>query len=248
MRSLLLALTLGGTAAAQPAVLAMREPHHHLAYSDSLVRVLRVEVPPHANTLLHEHAVDYFWIAVGKSQIANAIPGQPEVKVSAADGSVRFTRGGFSHVARNEGDAPFFNVTLELLRPQTNPRNLCEQILPAEAARCAPAGGRGGGEFSGAAVRPEFETDQLRVLLLTIEPNATLLIDAQTYPPLLVNVDDTDGEATLRCEVPGASDRAPLGSRSGDVTALARVTQCAIRNPGLSRIRLLALNFKSASP
>ena len=103
---------------------------------------------------------------------------------------------------------------------------------------------RTGGKFSGAKLRPAFETDQLRVTLITIEPGATLLVDALASPPLLINVDDTDGEATLRCEVPGGSERAPLGSRSGNVETLAKGAQCAVRNPGVSRARVLAVTFK----
>ena len=224
----------------------MAEPHHHATYEDALVRVLRVEVAPHERTLLHEHAVDYFWIAVGASDIVNAIPGQPEVKLTPADGSVRFTRGAFVHVARNEGDSPFFNVTIELFRAQTNPRNLCEQVIATETANCPAAMSRTGGEFSGAKLWPAFETDQVRVTLITIEPGATLLVDALASPPLLINVDDTDGEATLRCELPDASERTALGSRSGDVATLAKGAQCAVRNPGVSRVRVLAVTFKPA--
>lgn len=81
----LLALAWAGVAEAQLAVPATGEPHHHVSYADSLVPVLRVEVAPHEKTLLHEHTVDYFWIAVGASDIVNAIPGQPEVKLTPAE-------------------------------------------------------------------------------------------------------------------------------------------------------------------
>ena len=48
------------------AVLAKKEPHHHLAFEDSTLVVLRVEVPSRDTTLLHEHGPDYFWIALGQ--------------------------------------------------------------------------------------------------------------------------------------------------------------------------------------
>jgi hypothetical protein len=243
----LLWFAVAAAAGAQPAVALTNEPHHHLGYSDSLLRVFRVEVPPRTNTFLHEHAVDYFWIAVGASEFINAVAGKPDAKVTAADASIHFTRGGFAHVARNEGGAPFFNVTLELLRAQTNPRNLCEQVIPAGPLDCPRAMARAGDEYSGAALRPSFETNELRVTLLTLESGGTLQIAPQTDPPLLVTVDDTDGEATLRCEVLGAAERNALGSRSGDVSTLSKSVACAIRNPGPSRVRLLALNFKPGS-
>jgi hypothetical protein len=247
LATLLASLTFAGPAGAQRAVAVSAEPHHHLTWTDSLVRVFRVEVPPRSATLLHEHAVDYFWIAVGASEFMNAVAGKPETRVAAPDASVHFTRGGFAHVARNEGNAPFFNVTFELLRPQTNPRNLCEQVLSAEPGDCQRAMAIAREEFNGAPVRPEFETDQLGVALLAIDPNGTLQVAPAADPVLIVSVDDTSGEATLRCDVLGTASRTTLGSRSGDVSALPRGVQCAIRNPGQSPVRLLALDFKPSA-
>ena len=241
------ALALVRTASAQGAVAVSAEPHHHLTWTDSLVRVFRVEVPPRSATQLHEHAVDYFWIAVGASEFVNAVAGKPETRVTAPDASVHFTRGGFAHIARNEGDAPFFNVTFELLRPQANPRNLCEQVVPGEPGDCQRAMAIAREEFNGAPVRPEFETDQLSVALLAIDPNGTLQLAPAADPVLIVSVDDTSGEATLRCDVLGTASRTTLGSRSGDVSALPKAVQCAIRNPGQSRVRLLALDFKPSA-
>jgi hypothetical protein len=54
------------------AVLAIREPHHHLVYEDSSLRVLRVRVPARDTTLLHEHDPDYFWISLGVSTLIYA--------------------------------------------------------------------------------------------------------------------------------------------------------------------------------
>ncbi|HVT40564.1 MAG TPA: hypothetical protein VHE78_16090 [Gemmatimonadaceae bacterium] len=241
------ALALVPAAEAQRPVPVTAEPHHHLTWTDSLVRVFRVEVPPRRATQLHEHAVDYFWIAVGASEFVNAVAGKPEATVVAADASVHFTRGGFAHVARNEGASPFFNVTFELLRPQANPRNLCEQVLPGDAGDCQRAMMIADEEFKGAPVRPEFETDQIAVALLTIDPNGTLQIAPASDPVLIVGIDDTGGEATLRCDVLGTASRNTLGSRSGDVSALPKGVSCAIRNPGPSRVRLLALDFKSSA-
>jgi len=237
-------VALVSSAGAQRAVPAASEPHHHLSYADSLVRVLRVEVPPRDRTLLHEHAVDYFWVGVGTVEVINAVAGQPEAKVNSVDGAVHFTRGGFAHVARNEGGVPFFNVTIELLRPQTNPQNLCEQVVASVPANCASAISRTGLNFSGTDVHPAFETDQLRVTLITLTPNSVLQIERHAEPPLLVNVDDTDGDVTLKCELMGAPRSIPIGSRSGDVTTFDPLTPCAIRNPGQGRVRVLALEFK----
>ena len=105
------ALLLLGAAAARSqsipgAVLAKNEPHHHLVYEDSTLRVLRVRVPAHDTTLLHEHDPDYFWIALGASTVVNAKLGAPDATISSADLSIHYTLGNFAHVARNPGGVP----------------------------------------------------------------------------------------------------------------------------------------------
>src|SRR3954454_6336708 len=81
------------------AVLAKQEPHHHLAYEDSTLRVLRVRVPPHDTTLLHEHDPDYFWVALGASTVINAKLGSPDATITSGDLSIHYTVGPFAHVA-----------------------------------------------------------------------------------------------------------------------------------------------------
>src|SRR5690349_12596279 len=124
------------------AVLAKKEPHHHLAYEDSTLRVLRVRVPAHDTTLLHEHDPDYFWIALGASTVTNAKLGAPDATIASADLSIHYTAGNFAHVARNPGGVAFDNITVELLEPQTGVRNLCEAALADKPLDCRGASQR----------------------------------------------------------------------------------------------------------
>src|SRR6476660_2403896 len=103
MRSIVLLSAFAVPAIAQSipgAVLAKNEPHHHLAYQDDVLRVLRVRVAPHDTTLLHEHDPDYFWIALGASTVTNAKLGSPDATISSTDLSMHYTPGKFAHVAR----------------------------------------------------------------------------------------------------------------------------------------------------
>lgn len=162
------------TAAAQSipgAVLARHEPHHHLAYEDAELRVLRVHVPAHDTTLLHEHDPDYFWIALGVSKVVNAKPGVPDATITSADLSIHYTPGNFAHVARNPGDVHFDNITVELLGKQTNVHNLCEEAVAGAPLSCS------GGDATpepGITEHPAFASDQLRVSLVTIAPGSAL--------------------------------------------------------------------------
>ncbi|HXT15340.1 MAG TPA: hypothetical protein VN706_06895 [Gemmatimonadaceae bacterium] len=114
------------------AVLAVREPHHHLTYQDSVMRVLRVRVAAHDTTLLHEHDPDYFWISLGASRLVDARPRVPDATIDSKDLSIHHTPGHFAHVARNPGDVPFDNITVELLGAQSHVRNLCEPAMAAQ--------------------------------------------------------------------------------------------------------------------
>ncbi|HXD23551.1 MAG TPA: hypothetical protein VN613_09355 [Gemmatimonadaceae bacterium] len=246
--SVLLSLACGipVAALAQKAVPVADEPHHHLVFEDPRVRVFRVEVPAHSATLIHEHAVDYFWIAVGASQFVNAAVGKPEAPVTAADGSVHFTRGGFAHLARVDGDQPFHNVTIELPQAQTNPRNLCAAVIADQPVDCASAMPRATALFSGAAVVPEFETDQVRVTLITIPPRATLTLSRHKHAPVFVIVDDVPGSLPVTCPVVDESKGFELQARYGNTYPLKGTGKCTVRNDAHATVRLLAMEFAAA--
>jgi len=109
-------LQLVARAGAQQAVPLDREPSHHLALQNEYVRVFKVEVAPHARTLLHQHDRDYIFVTLGPSSVENDVLGKPLVQLQLQDGEARFTKGGFAHVAKNLAETPFRNVTVELLK------------------------------------------------------------------------------------------------------------------------------------
>ena len=185
---LLLSISAAGAQSIPGAVLAKREPHHHLAFEDATIRVLRVRVAPHDSTLLHEHDPDYFWVALGASTVVNAKPGIADATITSADHSIHYTPGKFAHVARNPGDAPFDNITVELLEPQTNVRNLCERAIGDKPLDC-PATGESAAFFTGGAEHPAFATDQIRVSLVTIAPGQSLQSSTVAKPAWVIALD-----------------------------------------------------------
>jgi hypothetical protein len=221
------------TASAQSiagAVLAKHEPHHHLVYEDSTIRVLRVRVPAHDTTLLHEHDPDYFWVALDASTVVNVKPGSPDANITSGDLSFHYTFGKFAHIARNPGATPFDNITVELLEPQADPRNLCEPARADTPLDCPPPSS---GFFSGAVEHPALTTAQLRVSLLTISAGGTLQPGVRTKGAWLITVDSADAGRGLVIEGQGrwvgGTFRAPRGGR------------WAIRNRGQLPIRVVAL-------
>lgn len=176
------------TAQTAAAVPITSEPHHHLSLQNDYVKVYEVEVAPHESTLLHQHDHDYVYITIGDAQVTSAIPGRPEVHLKLSDGEARFSRGGFAHVARNDADVPFRNVTIELLRPQGELRNLCLQVIANEPAACP-----GTQEKSAPSAThtdwPEFETGETRVILTRVVPHREVNLRDPRWEELIVALD-----------------------------------------------------------
>lgn len=106
------------------AVPVNNEPHHAHVFQNDFVRVYNVTVPPLDATLLHQHDKPYIYLTLGTTNVVNAIEGQPEVRLTLEDGTTRYTPGGFAHIARADAGILFHNITMELEKPQTSPRNL----------------------------------------------------------------------------------------------------------------------------
>jgi hypothetical protein len=170
------------TAAAVPIT---SEPHHHLVLENEYVKVYHVEVAPHESTLLYRHDHDYVYIPIGDALVTSAVPGKPEVHLKLTDGQAGLSRGGFAHVARNDADTPFRNVTIELLRPQGELRNLCLQVVTNEPLACPST-------QAAAATHtdwPEFETDETRVILTRVMPHQNVNLSDAHWEELIVALD-----------------------------------------------------------
>jgi hypothetical protein len=104
------------------------EPHHQLVMQNDTVRVYTVGVPPNDATANHRHDHPYLAINFGAANIENDVQGKPPAHLQLSDGQLVYSPGGFAHVAKTSG-APFHNVTIELLKPQENAKNLCKRII-----------------------------------------------------------------------------------------------------------------------
>jgi len=213
------------------AVLAKNEPHHHLAYQDSTLRVLRVRVAAHDSTLLHEHDPDYFWIALGASVVVNAKLGAPDATITSSDLSIHYTPGNFAHVARNPGEIPFDNITVELLEPQSGVRNLCETALADKALDCRGKEQRSA-LFIGATEHPAFATARRRVSLVTIPPHATIRPGTPTRSAWLIALDTLDLSRGLATR--------GLGPWVGGTIRLPNDPTWRMQNQGGNSIRFIA--------
>jgi quercetin dioxygenase-like cupin family protein len=113
---LVLFLTTFLTAQSAPEVEITAEPHHHQTFVNDQVRVFNVELPPHAETLMHRHRHDYIYVTLGDSEVVNTVQSKDPVTVKLQDGQTGFLPGNFAHQARNLRDHPFRIVNIELLQ------------------------------------------------------------------------------------------------------------------------------------
>ena len=116
---------------ALPGVPISQEHHHHLVLENSYVKAYEVELAPHEATLMHQHLHDYVYVVFGDDDITNAVAGKPEVKLKQPDLSVNFSPGPFAHVATNNGETPFRNITIELLHRQGEVKKFYPSIRAA---------------------------------------------------------------------------------------------------------------------
>ncbi|MGA9472901.1 MAG: cupin domain-containing protein [Terriglobales bacterium] len=153
------------------------EPSHHVALENAHVRAFKVEVAPHAATLMHWHRHDYIFVTLGDAHISNEVEGKSPVEAKLYDGDTRFAPGNFAHIARNLADTPFRNVTIELLQD--------EKMRPAPAHWDKDSGED---SFNGGQRKILFVKDGVRVSQIELSAKMAMPKDEHVRPRLLVAV------------------------------------------------------------
>jgi len=177
-------------ASQESAVLATEEPHHHLILENSRLRAYEVEVAPHEATLLHLHPEDYVYVVLGASDITNATIGRPVVKAQLPDTTFNYVVGPISHIATNNADTPFRNVTIELKRKQGAEKTYYPSVDAALADSARPANPGGS--------RNILETDELRVAAIKLTPGQVWTPPASSHPRYFLLIDKMKDSASAR--------------------------------------------------
>ena len=224
---LLAAFTL--TAQTPPEVEITAEPGHHLALENKYVRVFKVEVAPHAATLMHRHRHDYIYVTLGAAHVENDVAGKPLVTITLADGETRFLAGGFAHIAKNLSDQPFRNITIELLQDE-NARRSPPPKWDEE---------RGLHILNGGTLDILFVKDGARVSELQLQPGGVLPKHHHAGPCLVVAVTDLD----LRSDIAGAVP-SEVRLKAGEVAWVKGSLTHALTNIGRQNAKLIMLEFQ----
>jgi quercetin dioxygenase-like cupin family protein len=228
-RALLLVLLLIAFLAAQTAteVEITSEASHHFFLENEFIRVFKVEVAPHASTLMHRYRHDYVFVTLGDAHVSNEVKRKPPVDLKLTDGETRFVAGNFAHVAKNLSDLPFRNVTIELMQderlrqtPSRWPEESGEKTFPSGRSKIL------------------FVKDGMRVSEVNLEPGTIIPSHHHDGPHLVVAITDLD----LRSDVEGMGPM-PGRFKSGDVKWLPGDYTHTLTNVGKSPARFVTVEF-----
>lgn len=207
-----------------PVVELTAEPSHHLALQNEYVRVFKVEVAPHASTLLHRHGYDYIFVTLGDADLTNAVAGKEPVELKLKDGEVRFSAP-LVHRAINNGVTPFRNVTVELLQPNLS-------YKPTDQDRGLEVG-------HGAMQETLFVQDGVKASDITINPGQMLHQRTHSRPHLVIAVSALDLESQ-----PADGRARAIHAQPGDVQWVAAGVTQGLMNTGTKPARFVTLEFE----
>lgn len=210
-------------APAPAAVEITAEPSHHLIAESEYARWFRVEVAPHATTLMHHHAMDYFYVVIGDARIENQVAGGGNSTLAFADGEVRFKEGNFAHAAKSLGETPFRNVTIEL----------------KQKGHAEPKSGEGMVNLAPGVVRRHVAlADGVRVTEFRLAPGAVIPLHHHDAPHLAVALT----ELTLENVTANGGTTARL--KPGDATWVKAGVTHSLKNAGSNEAKFLTFEWQ----
>jgi len=208
------------------------EPHHHLVLHNDFVNAYSVQVEPKNSVRLHKHEFDAIGIMLGDAEITVSAPGKPDSHQKVVGGQLRLQQAGYIHSTVIDGDTAYRNVTVELLLPQQEPRNICAGVISTQPLNCRSA------QTKSAAFseQPQFETKQTKINLIRLKPRQSFTLDASPQSRLVVVLD----EAAV---VSGANNPSKA-LHSGDILWRDSNSSAHIfENAGNKEIRLVTFTF-----
>jgi quercetin dioxygenase-like cupin family protein len=211
-----------------PEVEITSEPCHHQVLVNPYIRVFRVEIAPHAATLLHRHVHDYFFVTLEATNVSNQVAGKPPVTLNIQEGETRFVEGNFAHVAHNLSDHPFRNILIEFLK---DAEARAHPPQPWDEDRALHIHMKGTQDVL-------FVKDGVRVSDFQLQPGGMVHNQYHPGPRLIVAVTGVD----LNLAVRGKSSQ-NIQLKSGEVQWLAGGDTEMLMNAGKNSARWITLEF-----
>jgi hypothetical protein len=207
---------------ASPAVAVEHTSYHVPAFSNELVTVLNVFIPPHRESGYHRHSLDSVGVLISDTQrTGQPLGAEATVTAPRGRGSANFTnyaREPLIHNVAITGDAPFHNIVVELL--DENPYGFTPR-----------ARGQGYTQI--------LDNERVRIWRLTLEPGQTAAAITQAAPGVRVVIDG--GEIV---EILADGRERGMAPHSGEFFWQDAGTTRAVRNVGTSRIDIVEVELK----
>ena len=205
-----------------PAVNVERTSYHVPAFSNELVTVLNVFIPPHRESGFHRHSLDSVGVLINDTaRTGQALGAEATVTAPRGRGSANFTnyaREPLVHNVAITGDAPFHNIVVELLDPQ--PYGFTPQSR-------------------GQGYTQILDNERVRIWRLALEPGQTAAAITQAAPGVRVVIDG--GEIV---EISADGRERGMAPHSGEFFWQDAGTTRAVRNVGGSRVDVIEVELK----
>lgn len=220
----LVALLAAPLAAAQdnPPTPVEETSYHVPAFSNELVTVLNVFIPPQRESGFHRHSLDSVGVLISDTARTGQVLGaEATVTAPRGNGSANFTnyaREPLVHSVAITGDVPFHNIVVELLYP---------------APGRFTAGTRGQGYTQ------ILDNERVRIWRLVLAPGESAAAITQSAPGVRVVIEGSE----LVESVPGRADR-HKAPRKGEFFWQDLGQTRAVRNVGTTRLELVEIELK----
>lgn len=195
--------------------------YHVPVFSNELVTVLNVFIPPHRESGYHRHFLDSVGVLISDTARTGQVLGaEATVTAPRGRGSVNFTAYASApliHTVAVTGEVPFHNIVVQLLDDPSG-------FTVSER---------------GQGYTQVLDNERVRVWRLVLEPGETAPVIRQTAPGIRIVIDG--GE--LAESVPDWPERG-MAPRSGEFFWQERGDIRAVRNMGPTRIELVEIELK----
>jgi hypothetical protein len=213
-----------------------QEPHHHLILQNDYVKVFNVEVKPGDSIVLHRHDGDTVAVAIGDQLVTVGVPGKPDVHSKNSDAQVRLQRSGYVHSTRVDGDMPYHTVAVELLKPQTNFRNICGEVLVGQPLHCVDSAKSDSNTYSSETL---LESGEAKVEMVRVHPHRSMSGADFPFAAVIVALDP----GTFPSGSPKRKDKT---MQPGDFVWLESRHGRPYQNPGDKDARFIEIAFPAA--
>ncbi len=221
----LLALSVCSAAAGQETAVPLpQEPHHHLVLENEYTRVFDVKIPAHQSTLMHRHDHDFVAVILDPADIQIATAGQPATTGRAGKGEVRFAVAPVSHRISNNGDMPYRNIVIEILKKKASQQSTPERGLEI-----------GHGGLSDIVV----DNNEVRVQDVQIAAGGMLHKHTHKYPFLVVALSDLDLH-----NMPQGKPAKMVHLKNGEVKWIGAGSTHEMMNMGQQEAHFVEVEFK----